>query len=298
MDQYPVKILSNKIIRNKDIKIMNTRPIGLHIRLHNGLRDVIAAAQKFNISVAQSFLMNESSKYVSCSAAVKREFVHLKKDLGFSYFVHAAYWSSLINVKSKEFISLCKETEIALDLESNGIVVHVGATKTHLQKQDQAQYVAQGLNELFEKIPDIPILLENGPHAGRNFGGDFTDFMLLKNLVEQRHRVQFCIDTAHAYVYGYNIANPMARKEFFALLQEVFADETIALLHVNDTTHHCASQIDQHGIPGEGFLGESTLQQCMQYSLLKDVPIVLELPGSCNDQDMQVLLQRVRSWDK
>jgi len=276
---------------------MNKRAVGLHVRLQNGLSDVIQAVEHFNIPVVQSFLMDESSKYVSCSASVRKEFIRLKERIGFSYFVHAAYWSSLTNVKSKEFLSLCKESDKALDLSSEGIVVHVGATRARLSKMDQAQYVAQGLNELLLRVPTIPIILENGPHAGRNFGGDFTDFMLLRDLVEQRSRVQYCIDTAHAYVYGYNMVDSVDRKNFFQLLQDVFDNETIALLHLNDTAHDCASQIDKHGIPGEGFLGATVLQECMQYPLLQDVPIVLELPSRCDDAQTKSVLSLVSSWD-
>jgi deoxyribonuclease IV len=274
------------------------RPVGLHVRLEKGFLDIVQAIEKFKVPIIQSFLLNEDGKYVSCSSKIQQEFIHAKKEYGFRYFVHAAYWSSLTNVKSNEFLSLVKETGIAADLTSDGIVIHVGATQAGISKQDQAQYVAQGLNELLLQIPEIPVLLENGPHGGRNFGGDFTDFMLLHNLVEQKHRVQYCVDTAHAYVYGYNLKNPVDLKKFFQLLQEVFKDQTVALLHLNDTEHECASQIDKHGVLGEGLLGSTVLKECMQYPLLKEVPIVLELPNSCDDLKISSILKIVHSFDE
>jgi len=275
----------------------DTRAIGLHVRLQNGLLDVVTAVQQQQLQVAQSFLLDERGKYVSCSSSVTKKFITQKRDLGFKYFVHAAYWSSLTNVKSKEFLSLSKETDIALNLESDGIVVHVGATKAGLSKQEQAQYVAEGINELFHRVETIDVLLENGPHAGRNFGGDLTDFALLENLIEQKHRVRYCIDTAHAFVYGYNMSNPYELKNFFTLLQTIFTDQSIALLHLNDTQHGCASQIDKHGIPGQGVLGATVLQECMNFDLLASIPIILELPGTCDDQQAVSVLKIVQSWD-
>ena len=118
------------------------RPIGLHIRLQSKLFDVINTVQEMNLTIAQSFLINEQGRYVSCSSRAIKDFVHAKKKLNFSYFVHAAYWSNLTDVKSKEFTSLCKEAEIALNIESQGIVMHVGATRAKLDKHDQAKYVA------------------------------------------------------------------------------------------------------------------------------------------------------------
>lgn len=279
------------------MKLNPTRAIGLHVRLQKGLFDVVDFVQQLQLSVVQSFLLDESGKYVSCSSSVMKKFISHKRDIGFDYFVHAAYWSSLTNVKSKEFLSLCKESEIALNLESNGIVVHVGATKAGLSKQEQAQYVAEGINELFHRVAGIDVLLENGPHAGRNFGGDFTDFALLNGMIEQKQRVRYCVDTAHAFVYGYSMDNPYELQKFFKLLTDIFPQDSIALLHLNDTQHGCASQIDKHGIPGQGVLGATVLQECMKFELLKNVPIVLELPGACDEQQTRSVLKVVQGWD-
>lgn len=274
------------------------RAIGLHVRLEHSLLDVIQAVQHQSLSVVQSFLLNEQGKYLSSSSAIIKKFVAQKQRIGFKYFVHAAYWSSLTNVKGKEFVSLCKESDIARDLESDGIVVHVGATKAKLGKDEQAKYVAEGLNELFYRFEGINVLLENSPHAGRNFGGDFTDFALLNPLVEQKERIFYCIDTAHAFVYGYNMSDPQELQNFFALLGQTFTKQSIALLHLNDTQYGCSSQIDKHGVPGQGVLGAKILQECMQLDLLKHVPIVLELPGTCDEVETISALRLVQSWDE
>lgn len=273
------------------------RPVGLHIRLQQDLLDIILAIEKMQLSVAQSFLIDEQGSYVSCNSNAIKKFVKAKKDLDFLYFVHAAYWSSLTNVKSKEFLSLCKETEIALNLESQGIVIHVGATKTRLDKEDQAKYVAEGINTLLSKVSDINILLENGPHAGRNFGGDITDFAFLNGLIEHKERVKFCIDTAHAFVYGYNLVSEYDRQNFFKLAEEVFPAGSVGLLHVNDTDQNCSSKIDKHGIPGQGVLGEQVLKDFINFPLFKDLPIILELPAPCEQKESLEVLDRVISWD-
>lgn len=272
------------------------RPAGLHIRLQKELFDLISAVQDMNLSVAQSFLIDEQGSYVSCNSHVIKQFLSAKRDLNFLYFVHAAYWSSLTNVKSKEFASLCKEADIALNLESQGIVVHVGATKTKLSKIDQAKYVAEGINTLLSQVSDINILLENGPHAGRNFGGDITDFAYLDGLLEKKERVKYCIDTAHAFVYGYNLVSEYDRVDFFKLVEQIFKPNSIGLLHVNDTDQSCSSKIDKHGIIGQGLLGDQVLSEFVNFSLFKDVPIILELPSSCEKKESLEILDRVISW--
>lgn len=278
------------------MKVSN-RLLGLHVRLKQDLLEVINVAQRLQLTAIQSFLINEDGAYVKLSSDVVHEFVHLKKKLACAYFVHAAYWSSLVNVKSKEFITLCEEAQFASDLQSDGIVIHIGATRSKLDKKDQVKYVAECVNELISKVANLPLILENAPHAGRNFGGDLTDFGLLYEHIDHKNRVKFCLDTAHAFVYGYDLKNQMILDDFFKLISDMIGKENIALLHLNDTPELCGSYIDKHGVPGEGLLREHVLKQIMQNDLFLKVPIILELPGSCQE-DEQKILKTINYWEK
>ncbi len=273
------------------------RLLGLHVRLQKDLMEILNAVQKLSLTAVQSFLINEDGKYIKLSSDVIHEFVHLKKKLNVSYFVHAAYWSSLVNVKSKEFITLCEESQFASDLQSDGIVIHVGATRAKLDKKDQAKYVAECVNTLISKISKLPLILENAPHAGRNFGGDLTDFALLYEHIEHKDRVQFCLDTAHAFVYGYDLKNQMVLDDFFKLIADVIGMQNIALLHLNDTPEICGSFIDKHAVPGEGLLHQKVLEQIMNHELFVQVPIILELPGSCSAENESKILHTIQQWN-
>jgi len=280
-----------------DVENKNKRPVGIHVRLRSGIFDVIQTVQHMHVPVVQSFLLDESGSYVNLSYKIVRDFAKQKEALGFLYFVHAAYWSSLVQVGSKAFLSLCKEAEYASRLRSDGIVVHIGATKARLDKKDQVLYVAQGVNELLYQVPDITLLLENIPHAGRNFGGDLIDFALLLEHIEQKDRVKFCIDTAHAFVFGYDLTHQSKREDFFKLMRDVFVKDQIALLHINDTTEHCGSHIDRHAEPGNGLLGAKNLTWFMNHDFCKQVPIIMELPSSCTDLQAAEYIKKVIEWD-
>lgn len=273
------------------------RPVGIHIRLQQGLLDIVDAVSRMKLPAAQSFLLNESGKYVSLSHRSITQFVAHKEKLKFLYFVHAAYWSSMVHVGSQEFASLLKEAELARRLTSDGIVIHVGATRARLDKKDQISYVAEALNELLLQVTDIPLILENSPHAGRNVGGDFMDFALLLEKVEVQNRVRFCIDTAHASVFGYDLISESKRRDFFKLLENVFEPEQIALLHLNDTDKDCGSFIDRHILPGDGMLGKDALTWFMHQPLCKNVPIIIEPPVSVIDGRDAFIVKEVVLWD-
>ena len=272
------------------------RSIGIHIRLHNGLLDILPVIEQLQINVAQSFLMTESNKYISLSDKVIDEFVRAKQKQPFLYYVHAAYWSGLTDSSSKMFVSLAKETEIAQRLQSDGIVIHSGTTRSSSSlKRDHLLRVVDSINQLNHAYPNIRLLLENTPHAGKSFGGNLEDFSMIMERVEKKALVGFCVDTAHAFVYGYDIFHEKGRTEFIKLVKEALGSEHITLLHLNDSQDRCGSYIDKHEVPGDGLIGHQALAAVMNDSLFKNVPIILELPGSCTKKDEEVL-KLVRSW--
>lgn len=271
------------------------RPVGIHVRLYHGLSEIIQAVEQLQLKAVQSFLMKESTEYITINDRIRHDFIKAKERLGFLYFVHAAYWSGLTDKKSRPFISLQKEVEIAQWLQSDGIVVHPGATKAGLSKKDQLLYISECVNELNFKYPDIVILLENGPHAGRSFGGDIESFALLMERIEHKNLVGFCFDTAHAFVFGYDFLREQTQQDFIRLLDQSIGKESLRLLHFNDSKERCGSYIDRHEIPGAGLIGKKTLQFFMNHDLFKDVPIIIELPGDCEQNDA-TLIKEIEQW--
>ena len=272
------------------------RPIGLHVRLHKGLNDVVQAVEKLHMNVVQSFLITESNDYIPMSDKLFDGFIKAKKEYGFLYFVHAAYWSGLTDVKSKMFMSLKKEVSIASDLRSDGIVIHVGAGKKGRSKQDQAKYVAESVNALVEARPGVRLFLENSPHAGKSFGGDIQDFAYVLDHIEKKEQVAFCIDTAHAFVFGYDLVKEKSCDDFLTLVDDLLGSH-VQLLHFNDSVDRCGSYIDKHEEPGAGMIGQTAMQRMMKHSIFKDIPLIIELPGSCSKEEQEVL-RIIAAWDK
>ncbi len=52
-----------------------------------------------------------------------------------------------------------------------------------------------------------------------------------------------------------------------------------------------------HGIAGQGVLGQQVLTDFMNIPLFKEVPVILELPSSCEAKESLEVLNRVISWD-
>lgn len=275
----------------------STRAIGTHVRIHEDLYDVIEVAEKFSLLAIQSFLITESNEYVAVSNQMIDDFVKAKKELGFLYYVHAAYWSGLTDSKSKMFHSLKKEVEFAQDLHAEGIVIHPGATKGRLSDKDKVRYVADSVNLMHQEHQGVQLLLENGPHAGRTFGGNLEHFAMLIEHVEKKDLLGFCIDTAHAFVYGYDIAKEQHCEDFLRMLEDIIGKQYIKLLHFNDSKDRCGSYIDKHEEPGYGLIGKKALQQFMNHKLFKDVPLIMECSKESR-HPIEEVVQIVSEWNQ
>lgn len=279
-----------KVFYNKDCMKNIARPIGIHIRLHNSLLDILPIVEQLKIEVAQSFLIAESNKYVSLNDKIVKEFIKIKRKQNFLYYVHAAYWSGLTDSRSKMFASLQREVEYAQRLQSDGIVIHSGSTRNCSGfKRDHVSSVIESINKLNDTYPNIRLLLENTPHAGKSFGGNLEDFSLIMERVEKKELVGFCVDTAHAFVYGYDIFHEKGRADFIKLIDDILGRQNIKLLHLNDSQDRCGSYIDKHEIPGDGLIGCKALANIMNDVVFKDVPIIVEKPGSCLKKDEDII---------
>lgn len=273
-----------------------SRPIGMHVRLHNSLLDIIPVVEQLKINVAQSFLMAECNTYISLHEKAIQDFIKAKQNQNFLYYVHAAYWSGVTDSSSKMFASLQRETEYAQRLQSDGIVIHCGSTRNNSAlKRDHVAYVVESINKLNDAYPNVRLLLENTPHAGKSFGGNLENFSLIMERVEKKSLVGFCVDTAHAFVYGYDISHESGRVAFIKLVDQALGRENIKLLHLNDAQDPCGSYIDRHEVPGDGLIGYKALAEIVNDPVFKDVPVIMEMSGACSKGDAEII-NLVRSW--
>ena len=55
--------------------------------------------------------------------------------------------------------------------------------------------------------------------------------------------------------------------------------DKLAAIHVNDSKKPLGSGVDRHENLGEGYLGLTTFENLVTHEALKDVPLILEVPG-------------------
>jgi deoxyribonuclease-4 len=274
------------------------RTIGLHLRLTTTLSDLIDKAIRQKSNVMQCFfILQETMSYISFAEGELEACRQKIKDNFKEVYLHASYWVNLAGMRNNGWRTFKREVELARQLGFSHVVIHPGSATGCKDRQEGIVYLSKALNRALEKYDDITIVLENTAHGKTSVGGDLEDFKVLMALITEPHRIAFCLDTAHAYAYGYDIATVQGLDDFIALVDQCIGLEKVKVLHLNDSDKEFGSRIDKHAAPGKGRIGIEALERCMNHPKLQHASVLLELPVLEDAQELEYL-DIVRSWEK
>lgn len=273
------------------------RPIGLHLRLSTTLSDLLKKSVRIESPIMQCFFVLQSTnRYVKFSPEEIEECRTLTRNWNMA-IVHASYWVNLAGCTRNGWRAFMRELEYAKSVGFTHIVIHPGSATGCRTKDEGIECLARALNKVLATEDTITIVLENAAHARMSVGGDLEDFRKLLLLLEHPEKIAFCIDTAHAHSYGYDVISPKGQDAFLSLAHEIMGDK-LQLLHLNNTTEKRGSRIDKHSSLEGGQFGEEALKRFMNHPVCKNVPIILEIPITKNEDEEKDILQRVTSWEE
>lgn len=269
----------------------NNNKIGLHLRLNEALMHALQQADALALPAVQFFVakaVEKKTHYITPTADEKDFLRTLRNKHQATTIIHASYWINAASGRDKAYTAskglLKKELAMAKNLEVPFLVLHPGTANGFAPdlplttvKQLGIERLASLLNEALKNESDITILLENTAHGRNAIGSDLQDFRQIKELLNHPEKVFFCLDTAHAHAYGYDLAN---FDEFIASLDSLIGIDNIKLIHLNDIEGDRGSKQDKHAMPGEGQLGLSLLQKIAHFPQFLPIPKIIELPAS------------------
>jgi deoxyribonuclease-4 len=270
--------------------------VGVHIRMRSALDELLQRAGALDLPFFQCFFVpQETGKLIQITDVQQNEFLKVRRTWFNNLYCHASYWVNLASLGNNGYSQLRREIIFAKRLEFTHLVLHAGTAKGAVNRSEGVDALATALNKLFKQERDITILLENTCHTKLAVGSNIFDFQQLLEKIDRPERIGFCIDTAHAYSFGYDISSCEGRELFINLLNETIGIDRIKLIHLNDTVERLGSFIDRHAIIGQGIIGESALKEFARHPALKHIPLLMELPELSIEQEMRVLKQ-VHGW--
>ena len=164
--------------------------------------------------------------------------------------------------------------------------------------------LADGLRSALGDVDDGPdstmVVLENAAGSGFGLGVDVAELASIAEAIEARgvpsDRVGFCLDTAHAWGAGIDLAEPAATDAFLADFDARIGLDRLVMIHLNDSKTERGSRLDRHEHVGAGRIGATGLAHLLGHPSLAHVAWFLETPGMDEGYDA-VNMSRVRDLE-
>jgi len=209
-------------------------------------------------------------------------------------FIHISY---LINLASPDvrlyhgsIQAYLQDMQEAEKLGANYIVTHMGSHKETSEDAGIKRLIA-ALNIILEKTKGskVGILLENTSGSGSWLGYRFYHQQKIIKGIQEKSRVGLCLDTAHAYLAGYNLATKEGLDRMVDEIEQMVGTKLIKLIHLNDAAGELGCHHDRHDHIGQGQIGLAGMKRIINYPKFKNIPMVLETPKSTQDSDQENL---------
>ena len=275
---------------------------GLHIRMQENPLDVIEKAADLGMTTFQCFLKNERKHYPFIQRDWLKTFFVLRRQLFTKIYVHASYWINLCLDKPLGLNILEKELALVKRFECTHLVLHPGFADSSFvfgddivkRKKQAINNFVSTINHVMKNESDVILVLENTAHGKYTIGSDIQDLSAIYEKLDHPEKVRFCIDTAHAHAYGYNLT--LAEyTSFITMLDSMLGHENIELIHLNNTVDSCGSCLDQHASLDDGIVSQEVLKYFVQSRSLMHASLILELPVMPITRERE-LLELINMW--
>ena len=269
-----------------------TNSIGRHLPTSGGLGKTLDTALELGCETVQIFVSNPQGWAVPAPRPDAGEFALASREAGVSPVVaHAKY---LINLASTDKGQCERSAEaLAWELVAAGavgaelVVVHSGSHGGDGEEKGMDRLV-EGLEQAREQAAQIagpsgrvaePVV-ENSVGAGTQLCSTFDAL----GEVARRAGARVCVDTAHAFVAGYDLSDEEGGLTVAAQLV-AGVGSAVALVHLNDARNGFGSHRDGHSKVGEGSICIDSLPGF--FAGLPGVPVVMETPFGGDDADAE-----------
>jgi deoxyribonuclease IV len=165
------------------------------------------------------------------------------------------------------------------------VVFHTGSHRG-AGAEAGVERVVEGITRVLAESPsEVMLLLENDVGAGHSLGRSFELLQeILKRLPQFADRLGVCLDTAHLWGAGYDIASAESALQVLQQFADVIGTERLRVIHLNDTEKALGSHRDVHARLGEGVIGEDGLRALLQDPRLEHVAVLMETPVETDEQ--------------
>ena len=260
--------------------------LGAHMSIGGGVHRAIERSRSIECTAMQIFVKNNMQWFARPlePAEISAFLDHAQRGELQSAFAHANYLINLATTNPRfhanSLRALSEELVRADQLELPFLVLHPGA---HLGAGDEAGLakIAASLDRVFAGLPKktkTRLALETTAGQGSCLGHRFEHLTHIIANVREPERLCVCLDTAHVFAAGYELATEKLTKRMFAEFDRIVGLEHLVALHLNDSKTARGSRVDRHEHIGKGRIGLEAFRFIMRDRRFRKIPKVLETP--------------------
>jgi deoxyribonuclease-4 len=215
--------------------------------------------------------------------------------------IHANYLLNLASpepaLRQRSIAGFREELGRASALGAEYLVLHPGSYRDGTAEQG-IRTLARSIREAIQESPPdgVRLLLENTCGQGNTLGGSFAEIQEILALLEGLP-VDCCLDTAHCFAAGMNVATPEGLRATLAEVEATVGLRRVRVIHANDSRSSLGSHRDWHEHIGQGGIGREGFRRIVNEPGLRDKVFILETPVDKPGDDRRnlQLLQSLRS---
>jgi len=263
----------------------NNMRVGLHVSISGSLSAAIDNAVERECSAFQIF--TRSPRMWTAKDISKNDAQEFKDKLSVSKIdrlatvAHMPYLPNLASPNSatheKSVSVLVKEVQRCGEIGIPYLVAHLGSHMGEGEEKGISQLI-KAFEKAAEVKNDVVILLENTAGQKNSVGSDFSQWSDIFSRLKPKNRFGVCLDTCHAFAYGYDLRSEKDVSETFKEFDDRVGFENLKILHLNDSRGELGSNLDRHEHIGLGKIGERGIASVVKLANKKDIPIILETP--------------------
>ena len=274
--------------------------VGVHTSIAGSLAQAAERAHQIGCTSFQIFSSSPRMwRARDFSAAELSAFERLRSSYGLSPLViHTNYLVNLASpdpaLRKRSLDAFAGEIRRAEALGAEYLVLHPGSFRDG-SREEGIRTLAASLREAIRKAPlkKTTILVENMCGQGNVLGGTFEELRDILALLDGQP-VACCVDTAHCFAAGMNIATPKGLSAMLESLDRTVGLHQVPVIHANDSRSPLGSHRDRHEHIGKGGIGLEGFRRIVNHPALREKVFILETPIEA-DGDERRNLQALRS---
>ncbi len=267
--------------------------LGVHVSGAGKIYEALTKADELGCNTMQIFSRNPQQwRNAVLDPQDIKEFNLRQKKLKIKpFFIHIPYLINLASPNPRLYkASIEAYIEDILEgefINADYIVTHMGSHK-ETSENEGIKRLTEALNIILDqtKGSKVGILLENTAGSGSWLGYKFAHQGEVIRGLKNKERIGLCLDTAHAFLAGYNIGTKEGLQQMIKEIDLNVGIELIKLIHLNDSKGPLGSKHDRHDHIGKGYIGLEGMKRIINHPKLKNKPFILETPKKTLTDDL------------